>query len=144
MDGCSSEGSSCLCGCSTKLVMPHVDRLLQLVCMFVCPCSYEARAHGVKRNMRGDDARKACPDIQLVQASCRPCNMLYLTQFCTLRGKPTRPAPMSSWVDVGARAAFLLLSFHRLPTTHSKALTRPALLAAPLTARPGAHCPRQG
>ncbi len=47
-------------------------------------CSYEARAHGVKRNMRGDDARKACPDIQLVQASgctwsvacirhCLPC-----------------------------------------------------------------------
>lgn len=29
--------------------------------------SYEARAAGVKRNMRGDEARRACPDIQLVQ-----------------------------------------------------------------------------
>ncbi|KAL4428594.1 hypothetical protein ABPG77_008906 [Micractinium sp. CCAP 211/92] len=29
--------------------------------------SYEARAQGVKRNMRGNEARAACPDIQLVQ-----------------------------------------------------------------------------
>ncbi|XP_059065820.1 DNA polymerase eta isoform X2 [Cryptomeria japonica] len=28
---------------------------------------YEARAFGVKRSMRGDEAKKACPDIQLVQ-----------------------------------------------------------------------------
>lgn len=29
--------------------------------------SYEARAAGVKRGMRGDQARKACPNVQLVQ-----------------------------------------------------------------------------
>ncbi len=29
--------------------------------------SYEARAFGVKRNMRGDEAKKLCPDIVLVQ-----------------------------------------------------------------------------
>ncbi|CAL0329826.1 unnamed protein product [Lupinus luteus] len=29
--------------------------------------SYEARAHGVKRSMRGDEAKEACPQIQLVQ-----------------------------------------------------------------------------
>ncbi|KAK9830086.1 hypothetical protein WJX72_009709 [[Myrmecia] bisecta] len=29
--------------------------------------SYEARAFGVKRNMRGDVARQACPELQLVQ-----------------------------------------------------------------------------
>jgi hypothetical protein len=29
--------------------------------------SYEARAKGVKRGMRGGDATKLCPDIQLVQ-----------------------------------------------------------------------------
>ena len=26
--------------------------------------SYEARAHGVTRNMRGDEARKKCPEIK--------------------------------------------------------------------------------
>jgi DNA polymerase eta len=29
--------------------------------------SYEARRAGVTRNMRGDDAKKVCPDIELVQ-----------------------------------------------------------------------------
>ncbi|KAH9616721.1 hypothetical protein KSS87_004055 [Heliosperma pusillum] len=29
--------------------------------------SYEARKHGVKRSMRGDEAKNACPEIQLVQ-----------------------------------------------------------------------------
>uniref|UniRef100_A0A5B7B7D7 DNA polymerase eta n=1 Tax=Davidia involucrata TaxID=16924 RepID=A0A5B7B7D7_DAVIN len=29
--------------------------------------SYEARKYGVKRSMRGDDAKKVCPQIQLVQ-----------------------------------------------------------------------------
>ncbi|DBA89011.1 TPA: hypothetical protein ACH3X2_000227 [Trebouxia sp. C0005] len=29
--------------------------------------SYEARASGVKRGMRGDQARKVCPEVQLVQ-----------------------------------------------------------------------------
>ena len=29
--------------------------------------SYEARAAGVTRQMRGDDARKVCPSIRLVQ-----------------------------------------------------------------------------
>lgn len=29
--------------------------------------NYEARAHGVKRSMRGDEAQSKCPDIQLVQ-----------------------------------------------------------------------------
>ncbi|EPS72276.1 hypothetical protein M569_02490, partial [Genlisea aurea] len=28
---------------------------------------YEARKYGVKRSMRGDEAKKACPNIQLVQ-----------------------------------------------------------------------------
>ncbi|XP_047330613.1 DNA polymerase eta isoform X2 [Impatiens glandulifera] len=29
--------------------------------------SYEARKHGVKRSMRGDDAKRVCPEIQMVQ-----------------------------------------------------------------------------
>ena len=29
--------------------------------------SYEARAFGVTRQMRGDDAKAKCPDIQLVR-----------------------------------------------------------------------------
>ncbi|KAK7839033.1 dna polymerase eta [Quercus suber] len=29
--------------------------------------SYEARKHGVKRSMRGDEAKQVCPEIQLVQ-----------------------------------------------------------------------------
>lgn len=29
--------------------------------------SYEARAHGVKRVMRGNEAKKVCPDLVLVQ-----------------------------------------------------------------------------
>ena len=29
--------------------------------------SYEARARGVKRNMRGDEARRVCPELELVQ-----------------------------------------------------------------------------
>lgn len=49
-------------------------------------CSYEARAHGVKRNMRGDDARKACPDIQLVQASGR--TSVYLCQLLSIALQP--------------------------------------------------------
>ena len=32
--------------------------------------SYEARAAGVKRQMRGQEARKACPDLVLVQVPC--------------------------------------------------------------------------
>lgn len=47
----------------------------------------------MKRNMRGDDARKACPDIQLVQASCVCGNALYLIPFGTWRGNHTRPVP---------------------------------------------------
>lgn len=40
-------------------------------------CSYEARAQGVKRNMRGNEARAACPDIQLVQVClCRPLHKI--------------------------------------------------------------------
>ena len=33
------------------------------------PCLVLRRAAGVKRNMRGDEARKLCPELQLVQAS---------------------------------------------------------------------------
>jgi DNA polymerase eta len=33
--------------------------------------SYEARKHGVKRGMRGHEARKLCPDLQLVQVPTR-------------------------------------------------------------------------
>ena len=29
--------------------------------------NYEARAQGVKRNMRGEEAKSKCPDIQLIQ-----------------------------------------------------------------------------
>ncbi|PRW58740.1 DNA polymerase eta isoform B [Chlorella sorokiniana] len=46
---------------------PDENRLMNDSNGSLIAVSYEARAHGVKRNMRGDDARKACPDIQLVQ-----------------------------------------------------------------------------
>lgn len=42
----------------------------QPLCFCACSRSYEARASGVKRNMRGDQARAACPEIQLVQVGC--------------------------------------------------------------------------
>ena len=37
---------------------------LPLVCSIIA-VSYEARACGVTRNMRGDEARKLCPTIKL-------------------------------------------------------------------------------
>ena len=37
------------------------------------------RAAGVKRNMRGDEARKLCPELQLVQASML---LLRYDSFC--------------------------------------------------------------
>ena len=36
-------------------------------CYRIIAVGYEARACGVTRQMRGDDARKKCPEIKLVQ-----------------------------------------------------------------------------
>lgn len=43
------------------------DRRLNASNGSIIALSYEAKAQGVKRTMRGDDARKICPEIQLVQ-----------------------------------------------------------------------------
>lgn len=36
-------------------------------CFRIIAVSYEARDFGVTRQMRGDDAKEKCPDIQLVR-----------------------------------------------------------------------------
>ncbi|CAM9610599.1 unnamed protein product, partial [Phaeothamnion confervicola] len=55
---------------------PHVDnpaigadcsRIMNDSNGSIIAVSYEARAHGIKRQMRGSDARKLCPQLQLVQ-----------------------------------------------------------------------------
>ncbi|GAB4815654.1 hypothetical protein N2152v2_002700 [Parachlorella kessleri] len=50
-----------------KTLAPDDDRLLNNSNGSLIAVSYEARAAGVKRNMRGDAARALCPDLQLVQ-----------------------------------------------------------------------------
>lgn len=36
-------------------------------CVRIIAVSYEARAHGVTKNMRVDDAKKLCPDLQVAR-----------------------------------------------------------------------------
>ncbi len=46
---------------------PEADRVFNSSNGSLIAVSYEARAQGVKRGMRGDEARKACREVQLVQ-----------------------------------------------------------------------------
>ncbi|BDA43773.1 DNA polymerase eta [Coccomyxa sp. Obi] len=46
---------------------PEEERIFNRSNGSLIAVGYEARAKGVKRGMRGDDARKACPDLNLVQ-----------------------------------------------------------------------------
>lgn len=50
-----------------KTLSPDDDRLLHSSNGSLIAVSYEARAFGVKRNMRGGEARTLCPELQLVQ-----------------------------------------------------------------------------
>lgn len=45
----------------------------QTQCYFFCSIiavNYPARARGVTRHMRGDEAKKKCPEIELVKVPC--------------------------------------------------------------------------
>lgn len=50
-----------------KSLSPEDDRLMNSSNGSLIAVNYAARAEGVKRNLRGDEARKLCPDLQLVQ-----------------------------------------------------------------------------
>eukprot|EP00891_Asterochloris_glomerata_P001049 jgi/Astpho2/1049/gw1.00017.35.1_t len=50
-----------------RTIRPDEDRKFAHSNGSLIAVSYEARAKGVKRNMRGDAARRACPDMILVQ-----------------------------------------------------------------------------
>jgi hypothetical protein len=52
---------------SLETVKPEDDRRVNESNGSLIAVSYEARRKGVKRVMRGDEARAACPDLQLVQ-----------------------------------------------------------------------------
>ena len=56
--------------------------------------NYEARDFGVTRNMRGDEAKKKCPDIELVHVPC-------------LRGK----ADLTKYRDAGREVVDVLCQF---------------------------------
>lgn len=50
-----------------KSLSPEDDRLMNSSNGSLIAVNYAARAEGVKRNLRGDEARKLCPALQLVQ-----------------------------------------------------------------------------
>lgn len=50
-----------------RTLTPEDDRLMNDSNGSLIAVNYAARAAGVKRNHRGDEARKLCPDLQLVQ-----------------------------------------------------------------------------
>ena len=79
--------------------------------------SYEARAAGVKRGMRGDEARKICPELQLVTvptAHGKADLTLYREQGAKVvdilcSGGPVERASVDeAYVDVTAQAQRLL------------------------------------
>lgn len=39
-------------------------------CVRIIAVNYPARAKGVSRHMRGDEAKKKCPEIELVKVPC--------------------------------------------------------------------------
>lgn len=45
----------------------HQIIVILLLCFRIIAVNYEARAKGVNRHMRGDDALQACPDLNLVR-----------------------------------------------------------------------------
>lgn len=45
----------------------HWIIVILLSCSRIIAVNYEARAKGVNRHMRGDDAVQACPDLNLVR-----------------------------------------------------------------------------
>jgi len=53
----------------TKMFVSDKHRTIAilLLCSRIIAVNYEARAKGVNRHMRGDDAVQACPDINLVR-----------------------------------------------------------------------------
>ena len=48
-------------------ITPEENRVKNTSNGSIIAVSYEARAHGVKRGMRGDEARRAHAEVQLVQ-----------------------------------------------------------------------------
>lgn len=74
-----------------KSLAPDDDRLLNSSNGSLIAVNYVARGAGVKRNMRGDEARKLCPELQLVQVP-------------TAHGK----ADLTLYRDAGARVVDIL------------------------------------
>ncbi|CAN0117015.1 unnamed protein product, partial [Ascophyllum nodosum] len=54
-----------------KDMAPDDNRIVEGSASSIIAVSYEARAFGVKRNMKGGEARKACPELSLVQVPNR-------------------------------------------------------------------------
>ena len=83
-----------------------------------CCCSYEARALGVKRNSRGDQARAACPDIQLVQVQCAPPSSPARSLVCCCcRGE--RPAHCTAQLCNCTTLSSTTCQHPRYPPTHT-------------------------
>ena len=72
--------------------------------------SYEARAHGVKRGMRGDEARKACAEVQLVQVPVKH-GKADLTLY-RAAGKQVWPAALFSSLEAKPNAAAQGITMH--------------------------------
>lgn len=53
----------------TLIVLVHraLTNITQFSNVSIIAVSYEARAHGVTRNMWADDAKKLCPDLQVAR-----------------------------------------------------------------------------
>ncbi len=56
----------CVVLCLLKSLV-KVQRCVLCCALSIIAVSYEARAHGVSRNMWADDARKLCPDLQVAR-----------------------------------------------------------------------------
>lgn len=73
--------------------------------------SYEARAQGVSRNMRGKQAREACPDLQLVQVLPPP--------LCPLRVR-VRVRGRCRRLQVALQPSANPVNTMQVPTAHGK------------------------
>ena len=73
-------------------VPPEADRVFNSSNGSLIAVSYEARAQGVKRGMRGDEARKACREVQLVQVRAWPACGIAV-------GAPAAAQPLSAGAD---------------------------------------------
>lgn len=84
--------------------MSHIYSPVLRICYSfrIIALNYVARAKGVKRSMRGDEAKKQCPDLQLIRVP-------------VVRGK----ADLSKYRNAGKQVAAVLQTFTQLMTRAS-------------------------